>query len=150
MEPCCPETDFMFPMLADIYYPIITQNNYGQPQKEWVYDRTIGCNATSVGGAGQEEIKPEIFIQYQNTLVARSKSDIRISSNNDSNALTNILITNIRDAYNNVLYKETAGPRSGRGTIYEIGTFEPFVNPFGKVEYYKILLRRTESQAVGD
>jgi hypothetical protein len=22
---------------------------------------------------------------------------------------------------------ETAGPRSGRGTIFEVGTFEPFV-----------------------
>jgi hypothetical protein len=150
MEFCCPETDFMFPMLADIYYPIISQNDYGQPQKNWVYDRTISCNATSVGGAGQEEVKPEIFLQYQNTLIARSKSDIRVSSENDNNALTNILITNICNSYGDLIYKETAGPRSGKGTIYEIATLEPLVNPFGSIEYYKMVWRRSESQAVGD
>jgi hypothetical protein len=49
-----------------------------------------------------------------------------------------------------VFYKETAGPRTGRGTIYEIGTFEPFIGPFGEIEYYKMLWRRTENQTVGD
>lgn len=150
MNGCCPETDFMFPMLADIYYPIISQNDYGQPQKNWVYDRTVSCNATSVGGAGEEEVRPEIFLQYQNTLVARSKTDIRISSVNDSNALTNILVSNIRIQNGELLYKETAGPRSGKGTIYEIATFEPFMNPFGSIEYYKMVWRRSESQAVTD
>ena len=42
----CETTDFLYPMKADIYYPIITQNKYGQPQKEWVFDRTAVCNAT--------------------------------------------------------------------------------------------------------
>jgi hypothetical protein len=37
----CEENDFMYPMRADIYYPIITQNDYGQANKEWVFDRTI-------------------------------------------------------------------------------------------------------------
>jgi hypothetical protein len=150
MDLCCPETDFMFPMLADVYYPIISQNDYGQPQKRWVYDRTIVCNATNIGGAGEEEIKPEIFLQYQNTLVARSKVDIRISSNNDSNALTNVLISNIRNPSNVLIYKETAGPRSEKGTIYELATLEPFINPFGTIEYYKMVWRRSDSQAVTD
>jgi hypothetical protein len=26
----CETTDFIYPMKADIYYPIITQNDYGQ------------------------------------------------------------------------------------------------------------------------
>ena len=150
MQECCPETDFMFPMLADIYYPIISQSDYGQPQKSWIYDRTILCNASNIGGPGEEEIKPEIFLQYQNTLIARSKTDIRISSSNDSNALTNILISNIRSPHGELFYKETAGPRSGKGTIYEVATFEPFINPFGTTEYYKMVWRRSESQAVTD
>ena len=28
----CEATDFIYPMKADIYYPIITQNNYGKPK----------------------------------------------------------------------------------------------------------------------
>jgi hypothetical protein len=137
-------------MKADIYYPIITQNNYGQANKEWVFDRTIICNASTVGGAGDVELKPEVFLQYDGKLIARSKSDIRVSSNNADNAITNILITNIRSATDLVIYKETAGPRTGRGTIYEVGTLEPFVGPFGEIEYFKMLWRRTENQTVGD
>lgn len=146
----CETTDFMYPMLADIYYPIITQGQFGEIKKEWVFDRTIACNATPVGGAGQEDIKPEVFLQYENKLVSRSRTDIRISSKSVQDAATNILITNIRSANGQLLYKETAGPRAGKGTIYEVGTLEPFVGPFGSIEYYKMLWRRTENQAVGD
>lgn len=150
MELCCPETDFMYPMIADIYYPIISQNSYGQPQKEWVFDRSVPLNATPVGGAGEEELKPEVFLQYQNKLISRCKIDLRISSNSSSNAITNILVSNIRNSAGEVIYKETAGPRSGKGTIYEVATFEPFTGPFGNIEYYKILLRRSENQTAGD
>lgn len=146
----CETTDFIYPMKADVYYPIITQNNYGQANKEWVFDRTIICNATSLGGAGDVELKPDVFLQYDGKLVARSKSDIRVSSNMTDNAISNILVTNIRSASDITLYRETAGPRSGRGTIYEVGTVEPFIGPFGEIEYYKMLWRRTENQTVGD
>ena len=146
----CETTDFIYPMKADIYYPIITQNEYGQANKNWVFDRTIVCNATSVGGAGTEELKPEVFLSYKDKLVARSRSDIRISSTNDSNADSNILITNIRNSGDVLIYLETAGPRAGKGTIFEVATLEPFVNPFGSIEYYKMLWRRTENQDVAD
>lgn len=146
----CQQTDFMYPMRADIYYPIISQTQYGQATKNWVYDRTIICNATSVGGAGQEDIKPETFLQFENKLIARTKADPRVSSNNSENAITNILVTNVRDANDNMIYRETAGPRSGKGTIYEMATVEPFIGPFGSVEYFKMLWRRTENQTVSD
>lgn len=150
MTLCCPEPDFFYPMNADVYYPIITQNEYGQPNKQWVLDRTFICNATTAGSNSSEEIKPDMFLQYQDKLVARSKTDIRISSNNENNAITNILISNIRNANNELIYKETSGPRSGRGTIFEIAAIQPFLNPFGDIEYYRMVWRRTENQSVGD
>ena len=140
----------MYPMKADIYYPVITQTDYGQATKKWVLDRVIILNATPVGGAGQEDIKPEIFLQYDNKLVGRVKEDPRMSTSNGSNAITNILIANIRNAQDVLIYKETAGVRAGRGTIYELGTVEPMTGPFGSVDYYKMLLRRAENQTVGD
>ena len=115
MDAC--EVDFLYPMKADIYYPIISQNQYGQPNKNWVFDRTVTCNATPVGGAGTEEIKPEVFLQYKDKLVARTKSDLRISSTDQLNAETNILITNIRSSNDLLIYKETAGPRAGKGIV---------------------------------
>ena len=140
----------MYPMKADIYYPVITQTDYGQATKKWVLDRVIILNATPVGGAGQEDIKPEIFLQYDNKLVSRVKEDPRISTSNGSNAITNILVANIRNAQEELIYKETAGVRAGRGTIYELGTVEPMTGPFGSIDYYKMLLRRAENQTVGD
>jgi hypothetical protein len=91
-----------------------------------------------------------MFLQYEDKLVVRSKADLRIKSNLSQEATTNILITNIRLSHGQLIYKETAGPRAGKGTIYEIGTLEPFTGPFSNIEYYKMLWRRTESQAVGD
>ena len=146
----CEDTDFIYPMKADVYYPIITQGDYGQPKKQQVLDRTIACNATSVGGAGEENIKPEVFLQYENKLVARTKNDPRISSQKENNAVTNILITNVRFPSGELIYKETAGVRSGRATIYEVATVEPFVGAFRTTEYYKMLWRRAENQTVGD
>jgi hypothetical protein len=137
-------------MLADVYYPIITQGPFGEILKEWVFDRTISCNATTVGGAGSEQIKPDMFLQYEDKLVVRSRGDLRIKSNLSQEATTNILVTNIRLSHGQLIYKETAGPRAGKGTIYEIGTLDPFTGPFNNIEYYKMLWRRTESQAVGD
>jgi len=146
----CEVTDFMYPMKADIYYAQIKQNEYGQAQKSWIYDRSIICNATPIGGASKEEIKPEIFLQNNGQLIARTKSDPRVSSQSSDSAMTNILVTNIRNANDTIIYRETSGPRSGRATIYEFATVEPFVSPFGDIEYYKILWRRAENQSVGD
>ena len=150
MESHCSTPDVIFPMKANIYFPIISQGEYGQPKKDWVYDRTITCNATPVGGAGQESIKPESFLQYKDILIGRTKNDPRVSSHNSNNAVTNILLTNIRTANDYPIYKETAGVRSGRSTIYEVATVEPFIGPFQEIEYYKMVLRRAENQTVGD
>lgn len=146
----CETPDFTFPLYADIYYPIITQGAYNEVKKEWVFDRTIVCNATPVGGAGQEDIKPAEFLQYENKLVARSRTDLRITSTENKQAITNILITNIRNMGGDLIYKETAGTRKNRGTIYEVATLEPFLGPFSTIEYYKMLWRRSENQSVGD
>ena len=146
----CEVADFIYPLYADVYYPIISQGAYGEIKKAWVFDRTVACNAAIPGGAGKEEIKPEVFLQYENKLVARTRSDLRYSSNDASAAVTNVLITNVRTAHGELIYKETAGSRAGKGTIYEIATLEPFLGPFNNIEYYKMLWRRTENQAVGD
>ena len=125
---------------------MVTQNKYGQPEKSWVYDRTISINASFVGRQSGEDIKPEMILKNGNKLIGRLKSDPRISSQESNNATNNILISNIRDASDNLIYRETSGPRSGRGTIYEIATLDPFFGPFRTIEYYKILLRRSENQ----
>lgn len=144
----CEPTDYIFPMLADIYYPTVEQGAYGNIKKNWMLDRTIACAFSVVGVAGKEEVKPNVNITQENILVGRTKNDIRISQREKSNAITNIVISNIRDKHSNVIYLETSGIRSGKPTIYEIASQEPIVGPFGSIEYYKLVIRRSENQAV--
>jgi hypothetical protein len=135
-------------MKADIYYPMTDQNVYGQIKKNWVYDRTVAINATPIGVDQESEARPKPFVKFENILLARTRGDVRIKTENDYEPITNVLIANIRTADDSIIYLETAGERSGRGTLYEIASLEPFMNPFRTIEYYKIVLRRTENQGV--
>jgi hypothetical protein len=144
----CEQPDFIFPMQADIYYPIVEQGTYGNVKKTWVLDKTIAANFNAAGTAGNEEVKPNVNITQKTTLIGRAKTDLRISSLDASHAITNIILTNIRDKNCNEIYIETSGPRSGKSTIFEIATQEPYVGPFGGIEYYNLVVRRSENQAV--
>jgi hypothetical protein len=143
----CENTSIIFPMLADIYYPIVDQGAYGNVKKNWIHDKTIACNFSSAGSAFKEDIKPNVNITQDTIMLGRAKTDIRFSANEDQNSTTNVIVTNIKDKTLNEIYVETAGPRAGKSTIFEVATVEPFMGPFGSVEYYRVVLRRSENQA---
>lgn len=144
----CEQTDLYFPMLADVYYPIITQGQYNEVKKNWVFDKSIAINAMPYSRKGMGEITPQVFLQYKDILIARVRTDIRTSSNQSTEALTNILLTNIRSSSGQIIHKETAGPRAGKGTIYEIAGFDPHFAPYGDIDFYSMVIRRSENQAV--
>ena len=148
MSTVCEATDFMFPMLADIYYPVVEQAAYGNLKKQWVLDRTVACYLSSGTGKTKEEIITNVKIDKEIVLTGRVKLDLRISTQQERHSMTNILITNVRLPSSETIYMETSGPRSGQGTIYEGASQEPLVGPTNNVDFYKILLRRSENQAV--
>ena len=143
----CETTSIIFPMLADIYYPIVDQGAYGNVQKTWIHDKTIACSFTSAGSAFKEDVKPSVNITQDTIMLGRTKADIRFSSKNNQNSITNVIVTNIKNKDLNEIYVETAGPRAGKSTLFEVATVEPFTGPFGDVEYYRVVLRRSENQA---
>jgi hypothetical protein len=144
----CESPDFLYPMQADIFYPIVDQGVYGNVKKQWILDRTFVCNFNSAGSAGKEDITPNIQIKQELLLIGRSKTDPRISAREEKNSMTNVVISNLKDRNCNPVYVETAGPRIGKSTIFEIATVEPILGPFGSVDYYKLVIRRSENQAV--
>lgn len=146
----CESTDFIYPMLCDVYYPMVGQNVYGQIKKEWVFDKTIATNAAPSGTTQNDEVNPEFLLQYKDILLGRVRSDIRISSSGQENSITNVLVANLRFSSGELIYKETSGQRTGRGTIYEIASQDPIVGPFGNIEYYRVMFRRSENQGVDD
>lgn len=144
---CGDLTDFTFPLEADIYHPIVEQGALGNVKKTWVLDRSVACSFSSAGTAFKEDVKPNVNITQDGLLIGRIREDARISSREANNAITNVIITNIRDKNCNPIYVETSGPRAGKSTIFEIATNEPFVGPFGGIEYFKLIIRRSENQA---
>ena len=144
----CEGKDFMFPMQVDVYYPTVEQGAYGNVKKQWMLDKTIACHFTTAGLKAKEEIVPNVNITQDTLLIGRVKSDIRLSQKDDAQSLTNVVLTNIQDRSCNVIYMETSGPRAGKPTIFEVASQEPLVGPFGSVDYYKLVLRRSENQGV--
>ena len=142
----CEDTDFMYPMKADVYYPIVEQGAYGNVQKTWVFNKTVVCNF-SKDGTVDEEVKPNVNITLKKVLMGRTKRDIRLSQENNADAITNVVITNIRTKTDVPLYIETSGVRAGKSTIYEIESQSVIIGPFGDPEYYALAIRRSENQA---
>jgi len=142
----CEISDFTFPLLADVYYPIVTQGDLGEVKKQWLIDKTIACSLSYAGLKAKEEVTPNVNITHSSVLYGRTKNDIRISERQEATSITNIVLTNIRDSSGTPIYTETAGVRAGKSTIFEIATNEPYVGPFGGIEYYKLVVRRSENQ----
>jgi hypothetical protein len=142
----CEDTDFMYPMKADIYYPIVEQGAYGNVQKTWVFNKTVVCNFSKIKRI-EEEVKPNVNITLKQTLIGRTKMDVRFSQEDNADAITNVVITNIRTTTDVPLYIETSGVRAGKSTIYEIESQSPIIGPFGNPEYYALAIRRSENQA---
>lgn len=142
----CEDVNFTFPMIADVYYASSSQGPYGGVVKTWVKNKVVVGNFTFLGPDTKEELKPNIDIMLESDLLGRVKTDIRIDDSGIKYNITNVLVTNIRDCTNEHFYIETSGQRDGKSTIFEIATQQPFVNPFGKKEHYRLVLRRAENQ----
>jgi hypothetical protein len=144
----CELTSFKFPMLADVYHPVIEPGAYGAISKSWLLDRTIAGNFIRAGAETKEELIVNIDLTQESLLIARVRTDLRIADSQEENGLTNILITNIRHTDETLYYSESSGKRKGQGTVFEIATQQPFINPFRKIEHYTVVLRRSENQGI--
>jgi hypothetical protein len=141
-------TDFMYPLLADVYYPIVEQNPYGAIKKQWVLDRTIAIATNPAGRKFQQDVEiNNAKLDINNAILGRTKNDLTESNANELFSLTNIILVNIRDSNGNLIYNESSGPRIGKSTIFEISTFNPIVGAFGTIEYFKLVIKRSDNQA---
>jgi hypothetical protein len=145
--PVVEQTDFIYPLLADVYYPLIEQGPYGNIKKRWILDRTIACAFNPAGRKFKEDMQVDSnMASLDNSMVGRIRTDILTLTREDQVSMTNILITNIRDYAGNEIFTESAGIRAGKSTLFEVATYNPIVGPFGTSEYFKIVVRRSENQ----
>ena len=141
-------TDFVYPLLADIYYPISEQGAYGNIKKTWILDKSAACYFSPAGRGSKQDLQPDELITIDNTIIGRFRQDITDSTRGSHNSISNIIITNIRRPDGFIIFSESGGPRSGLSTIYEIASFNPVVGPFSNFEYFKVLLKRSDNQAI--
>jgi hypothetical protein len=144
-------SNFLFSMSMDLYYATEEQNKYGMEEKTWRLDQTLKGYAEILGSVDKNAIKTQMFNQYEDKLIGRTLADPRISLNGIYYPITSILITNIRNAKTcEEYYIEAAGEREGKSTIYEVSAIEPYINPWNKIEYWKILFNRSDTQALSE
>jgi hypothetical protein len=143
----CETTDFVYPLLADVFYPITEVTGYGNVKKQWVLDRTIALALNPAGRKYAQQIQTNPNITIDSNLVGRTRKDILSSTRETPVAMTDIIIANVRDVNGNIIYNESSGIRAGKSTIFEIATFTPIVGAFGSTEYYKIVVARSDNQA---
>jgi len=145
----CLDDNFLYPMTAEVYYSSVEQGQYGNIKKQWSKYKDTACYFAAGGIKNKEEQQTQgVAILFDTILSGRVPNDIRFNDMNNGIALTNLLITNILDREGNPIYVETGGVRAGKSTLFEIATLSPYSGLFGKTEYYKIIIKRSDNQAV--
>lgn len=147
---CDEKTDLLYPLLADVFYAMTEQTPYGNVTKTWVFDRTIAIASNPAGRRFNRDIDTNNGkVELQNSIIARVRKDITQSPSTEQfYSMSNILIANIRTKSNDYVYNESSGVRSGLSTLFEVSTSNPIVGAFGETEYFKLVLTRSENQAI--
>lgn len=145
---CCSSSSIIFPMTAEVYYPSVEQSGYGNVRKTWMLNRVVAGSFSPAGSKIKEEVAPNVDISMDSLLTGMCPEDLRVTVDGENMSTTNVLITNIKDKHGNKLFTETSGPRAGQATLFEIATQQPHMSPFGGIEYYKLILRRSQNQGV--
>lgn len=135
-----------FPLKADIYYASSQQNDFGDVEKVWVFDQTINVSLSMSTNYKDQNIQPAQMMFVQDMLNGKCKVDPRIAVDGSMFSMTDVIVTNIRGTDGQVAYIETAGVRTGMPTLYELTGVLPHNGPFGTVDYYKVVISRSDAQ----
>lgn len=136
--------DLFYPMTADIYYATQEQNDFGEIIKTWERDRSVNCSAIKQNPNSRTPnyVNPSTNLEYDIIINFRTNEDIQISSQDEDYKVTDILITNIKDANGNVIWKEDRNSP----TVFEIRAIEPMMDILSNIMGYRIHCVRTETQ----
>lgn len=133
-----------YTMKADIYKPMIEQDEIGAVKKTYVYEKTIGCFArTDIKkgmGANSDTMNMNDYINYLSSFVKLRTSEV---------VPTNRRIVNLRND-DGVIWKESQDTTSAGGyngsTIFEPRGSTPIINFDGSIVEYEVILSRQEVQ----
>lgn len=144
MLPVGTMSSMMYPMIADIYYPTVEQNAIGEMERTWRFDRQIRCSAIKERPSSRmaNAMQAQRFIEYDFSLDFRTDEDILISSDDEVYAVSDVVLTNIRDSAGTLVWFE----KTNYPTSFEVRNIEPMFDPFHNLFGYRIYLKRSDAQ----
>lgn len=129
-------------MRCDIYVQKNAQSQSGAVTRQWEYDQTISCKALPVANkSGSGKVDGKSYGKgtegYHEDVHVKLQSPIRLSKR--------WRISNVVSADGERVFIET--DKIGlEDTIFDILSNHPVLDPFGKIAYYEINLRRAQVQ----
>lgn len=123
-----------------VYYSVQSQDEYGRIKRDWVFDRTERC-LTKQSNTIMYDVAQQNT--WNETLVGFSEEDLRINSDGDIYAPSEVLVTFISPKH-----IDTVGPRAGLPTTYELRASSPVDGLFGETLHFDIVLVRSIDQGV--
>lgn len=139
-----------YPLIADVYYATQSQNDFGEIDKQWEYNQSIRVDFSMSTNYKDQQVQADQMMWVQDMITGRTPTDIRKSDTSELYSLTDIIVTNIRNDIGEHIYYETAGPREGLSSLFEVAGVIPHNGPFGVNDYYKIVIKRSMMQEFVD
>jgi hypothetical protein len=123
-----------------VYYSTQSQDTYGQITRLWEFDRLergqVHQSQKNMYGIAERNI-------WKDVLSGASEEDLRIDSEGNLYAPSEVLVTFVSPKF-----RDTAGPRKGLNTTYELLGSNPVEDAFGIVTHFNIVLSRSLDQGV--
>ena len=128
----------------------VGQNVYGESVKIWELDRNERQSYWNVmGTVNLQDLDADTNFKYKKRLNGRFKypSDPRVGQDGSAHPISDILITNIckKGDLGDVELQLNA---DGTPIVFEVMSVDPFIDPWGNIEYYKVLLERADDQQI--
>lgn len=123
----------------NVYHAVLAQDSMGRITKSWKFDRVERAFLSNVNSKHlQIGTLNELFADLR----GNTETDVRIDKYGNLYPLTEVLIT----VKSPSIYKEHAGVRKNRNTLYELRTSDPVLGPFQEVLHFNIHLVRSADQ----
>jgi len=122
-----------------VYYSIQSQDSYGSMHRQWVYDRMergyFIPTQRRMYDVSQQNTWEEIYN-------GQTEEDLRIDSDGNLHSASEVLI-----GFKHPNRIETAGPRKGLPTLFELRGSTPVEGPFGEVLHFDTQIYRSIDQS---
>lgn len=129
-------------MSCDIYIQKNVQSQSGVVTRQWIYDKTIICKAMTVGNkSGSSKVDDKQYGTGTNGYI----EDVHVKLQSPVRLSKRWRITNIKSSDGENIFVEP-DKIDLQDTIFDVISTHPVLDPFGKIAYYEINLRRAQVQ----